>query len=243
MLRHVRNHPVISRASPNFGVADKTFAILQINHHGDGPVALWLHSPAGAQTFYVSENEDYYFVPPHVGPSGWLGLNLDRGLDWQVVCLRIHEAYCHIAPKRTLALQNEAPIIEPPTEGVDAQVFDPFQKPEIAEIQNRIRDFCMALPEVTPDQQFGAPCFRAGKKNFCTLHFYRGRLELSVWAGGEEQAMRTIDSRFRIPQYIGHLGWLNLDIHNNADMEEIEELIIASYRHFALKRMLRKLRG
>ena len=76
-----------------------------------------------------------------------------------------------------------------------------------------------------------------------TLHFYRGRLELSVWAGGEEQAMRTIDSRFRIAQYIGHRGWLNLDIHDNAYMEEIEELIIASYRHFALKRMLRKLRG
>lgn len=55
--------------------------------------------------------------------------------------------------------------------------------------------------------------------------------------------MRTIDSRFRIAQYIGHRGWLNLDIHDNAYMEEIEELIIASYRHFALKRMLRKLRG
>ena len=31
---------VISRSSLNFRVADKTFAIFQINHHGDGRIAL-----------------------------------------------------------------------------------------------------------------------------------------------------------------------------------------------------------
>jgi hypothetical protein len=32
-----------------------------------------------------------------------------------------------------------------------------------------------------------------------------------------------------------------LDIHNSADMGEVEDLILESYRHFALKRMLAKL--
>ena len=232
---------VISRGSPNFRVAGKTFAIFQINHHGDGRIALWLHSPAGAQEFYVEDNEACYFVPPYVGPSGWLGVTLDQGLDWQMISQRIFEAYTHVAPERVSVLQDRAPEIEPPTEGVDADVFDPFQKPEIAAIQAKISEFCLALPEVTPDQQFGTPCFRAGKKNFCTLHFYRGRLELSVWAGGEEQALCTADPRFRIPQYIGHRGWLNLDIHNSADIGEVEDFILESYRHFALKRMLAKL--
>ena len=31
---------VISRGSPTFRVANKTFAIYQINHHGDGRIAL-----------------------------------------------------------------------------------------------------------------------------------------------------------------------------------------------------------
>ena len=35
---------VVSRGSPNFRVANKTFAIYQINHHGDGRIALWLNS-------------------------------------------------------------------------------------------------------------------------------------------------------------------------------------------------------
>jgi len=50
--------------------------------------------------------------------------------------------------------------------------------------------------------------------------------------------MRTIDHRYRIPQYIGNRGWLNLDIHEALDMTEVTELILGSYRHFALKRML-----
>ena len=72
---------VISRGSPYFRVANKTLGIYQINHHGDGRVALWLQSPDGAQAFYVAEDPNHYFVPPYVGPSGWLGVNLDTGLD------------------------------------------------------------------------------------------------------------------------------------------------------------------
>jgi hypothetical protein len=34
------------------------------------------------------------------------------------------------------------------------------------------------------------------------------------------------------------VGWLNLDIHEALDMTEATELILGSYRHFALKRML-----
>ena len=232
---------VISRGSPNFRVANKTFAIYQINHHGDGRIALWLNSPPGAQKFYVEENQTFYFVPPYVGPRGWLGLNLDKGLDWQIVSQRIFEAYAHTAPTKVLATQPKPVFIEPPTEDIDPAVFDPFQTPELAAVQALIAEYCLALPETSQDQQFGAPSFRAGKKTFCTLHFYRGKLELSVWTGGEEQAMRTADPRYRIPQYIGHRGWLNLDIHAHADKEEVEALILNSYRHFALKRMIKAL--
>ena len=138
---------VISRGSPNFRVTNKTFAIYQINHHGDGRIALWLNSPPGAQRFYVEENQTFYFVPPYVGPSGWLGLNIDNGLDWQIISQRIYEAYAHVATAKVLAQQPEPICIEPPTEGIDPAVFDPFEKPELAAVQAQIAEYCLALPE------------------------------------------------------------------------------------------------
>jgi hypothetical protein len=48
----------------------------------------------------------------------------------------------------------------------------------------------------------------------------------------------TADSRYQIPPYIGHNGWIALDVSSNCDWQEIEALTLQSYRHFALKRML-----
>ena len=81
----------------------------------------------------------------------------------------------------------------------------------------------------------------AGKKNFCTLHFRSKRLRLSVWAGVENQDIASFDERYSVPPYTGHNGWLDLDIHDVLIDQECQALIEASYRHFALKRMLKAL--
>ena len=47
--------------------------------------------------------------------------------------------------------------------------------------------------------------------------------------------------RLRIPQYIGLRGRLNLAIQDTANLNEVEELILESYRRFALKRMLKQM--
>lgn len=70
---------VPSRGSPDFRVRGKTFATYVINHHGDGRIALWLNSPDGAQAFYAENEPEHYFVPPYVGPRGWLGVRWKRG--------------------------------------------------------------------------------------------------------------------------------------------------------------------
>lgn len=46
-----------------------------------------------------------------------------------------------------------------------------------------------------------------------------------------------------MPPYIGHNGWIALDVGSDCDREEIEALTLQSYRHFALKRMLAQLPG
>jgi hypothetical protein len=51
----------------------------------------------------------------------------------------------------------------------------------------------------------------------------------------------TADERFRIPPYFGHNGWISLDVSKHGDRREIAALAGQSYRHFALKRMLKEL--
>ncbi|MDG1703350.1 MAG: hypothetical protein P8I46_03940, partial [Pseudomonadales bacterium] len=116
---------VISRGHPNFRVANKTFAIYQINHHGDGRIALWLRSPPGSQPFHVAENPACYFVPPYVGPSGWLGVQLDAGLHWDTIGQRVFEAYCQVAPAKIAAQQPPPLPIEPPTKSLDPALVAP----------------------------------------------------------------------------------------------------------------------
>ena len=70
----------LSHGSPNFRVRKgRTFATYVLNHHGDGRVALWLNAPEGAQEHYVRGEPRHFFVPPYVGPRGWLGVHLDKG--------------------------------------------------------------------------------------------------------------------------------------------------------------------
>lgn len=89
----------IAWKAPTFRVGKRQFAMYADNHHGDGRVGLWCKAPEGAQEELVASNPDCFFVPPYVGPSGWVGIRLDRGLDWGVVATLVAEAYREAAPK------------------------------------------------------------------------------------------------------------------------------------------------
>jgi hypothetical protein len=88
--------------APTFRVRDKIFAMFTDNHHNDGRVALWCAAHPGAQQARVEADPEYFFVPPYVGHRGWLGIRVDRGLDWEVVGALVRDAYRQIAPKRLL---------------------------------------------------------------------------------------------------------------------------------------------
>lgn len=93
----------ISHGSPTFWGGKKTFASFHVDHHGDGRVAVWLKLPAGAQASLVESDPGIYFVPPYVGPSGWVGIRLDRKVDWKVVASLLEEGYRSVAPRRAIA--------------------------------------------------------------------------------------------------------------------------------------------
>jgi hypothetical protein len=232
---------VVSHGSPDFRVRGKTFATYVVNHHGDGRLALWLAAPPGAQPHYTEADPDYFFVPPYVGPRGWLGVHLNHGLDWNRIAHHVREAYVVIAPKKLSQALGATPAIEPPTKTIDPEQFDPLLSKRAKAVLGPLRKLCLALPEAAEAKAFGNPVWRAGKKTFCSVHRYHGRLKLSFWVGDDMQAMLTFEKRYQIPAYSGHNGWIELDVEDDIDWSEVRELALVSYRHFALQRMLKAL--
>ena len=234
---------VMSHGSPDFRVRGKTFATYSVNHHGDGRIALWLNSPAGAQELYTKAEPKQFFVPPYVGPRGWLGVHLDKGISWKRVAQLVREAYEKVAPEVLSAAIGKTPQIEPPTKTMTPAQFDPMRSRRAQAVLKALRKICLALPETVEATQFGAPVWRAGKKTFAWASYNGERIELLFWVGVEQQTLLISDSRYRIPAYMGHNGWIALDVTQYRDWAEVRELALFSYRHFALRRMLEALRN
>jgi hypothetical protein len=90
----------LSHGSPTWFVRDKkTFVMYHDDHHGDGRLAVWLAAPAGMQEALVAGEPEHYFRPPYVGYRGWVGVHLNRGLDWNEIAGAIEDAYAMVAPK------------------------------------------------------------------------------------------------------------------------------------------------
>ena len=60
--------------------------------------ALWCAAPEGMQRSLVEAEPERYFVPPYVGPRGWLGVHLDRGLGWDEIAGILEDAFAEVAP-------------------------------------------------------------------------------------------------------------------------------------------------
>ena len=52
----------------------------------------------------VDADPELFFVPPYMGPGGWVGVRLDRKPDWDGIADLIEESYRMVAPKRVLAM-------------------------------------------------------------------------------------------------------------------------------------------
>lgn len=84
---------------PTYRVRDKIFAM---ERSRDGATALWCKAPPGSQAVLVGADPDRFFVPPYVGPKGWVGMRLEDGPDWSEVAAIVKRSYRLVAPK-TLA--------------------------------------------------------------------------------------------------------------------------------------------
>lgn len=231
----------ISHGFPTFKVSGKTFATYSLNHHGDEKVALLLNMDRENQQMLVNAAPDYFFVPPYIGPKGWVGIELNKDLSWDRVAKLTCDAYIRVAPV-SLASNTRPVKVNPPTVQMKLEDINPLKSASNQVILDKVRSICCNLPEVSETKQFGNPAFKAGKKSFCILSARRGKVQLQVWVGADRQlSLTSFDERFEIPAYVGHNGWINLDLTLKQNWEEIEDLLFTSYEHFALKRMLKSL--
>ncbi len=93
----------LNHGRPCFTVKEKTFVMFMDNHHGDGRIALWCKAPPGDQADMVETDPSRFFVPPYVGPRGWVGVRLDGGVDWKLVTDIVEEAHRMTGAKRPVA--------------------------------------------------------------------------------------------------------------------------------------------
>ena len=98
----------VSHGEPTwFAGKGKVFAMLDNHHHGATHVSVWLPQPFGVQQMLVEADPERFFRPPYVGPSGWVGIVLDRKPDWASVTQLVRDAYVHVATRKLVAQLQE----------------------------------------------------------------------------------------------------------------------------------------
>ena len=88
----------IAWGSPTFRVCDRIFVMFVNDHHGDGRLAIWCNADRDAQVAIVDADPRRFFVPPYVGPRGWIGIRLDRRPNWAVVAALIEGGHRKVTP-------------------------------------------------------------------------------------------------------------------------------------------------
>jgi len=103
-----------------------------------------------------------------------------------------------------------------------------------------LREICLGMPETAEVEAWGRPTFRAGKKIFAVFTgSHEEQYSVIFKPESDERPALVADERFYVPPYFGPGGWLALDFTvPPVDWQEVAELLEASYRQVALKRML-----
>jgi predicted DNA-binding protein (MmcQ/YjbR family) len=107
----------------------------------------------------------------------------------------------------------------------------------------RIREICLALPEVT-ERPFGghtSPAFRVGDKLFVMTSEDGSSMTFKGAAGVQEALVAGHPDQYFVPKYVGSKGWVGARLDSGLDWDEMAELIQDSYRMIAPRRLAARL--
>mgnify|MGYP000864310042 CR=1 FL=1 len=96
-----------SGAGHTFKVRKKTFAHLLVDHHGDDRVGLWFKAAPGVQQELLEVEADRFYVPPYLGPHGWVALDLEAApVERAELAQTLDDAWRLAAPKTVVARRD-----------------------------------------------------------------------------------------------------------------------------------------
>jgi predicted DNA-binding protein (MmcQ/YjbR family) len=106
-----------------------------------------------------------------------------------------------------------------------------------------VRRLCLALPEAFEVEAWEHPTFRVGSgrgKMFCIAADDGTSIRVKADPIERESLLEQGDP-FYMPAYVGHKGWIGIQLDDErADWEEVAELIATSYCLIAPKRLARE---
>lgn len=112
----------------------------------------------------------------------------------------------------------------------------------------RVRDIALTFPEADEKVSHGRPAFFT-QKVFCNFggsqrideEWVAHDAAIMVRPDADDDPALRQDPRFWVPAYLGPSGWLGIDVDEDSDWQEIAELIDASYRMTAPRRLVKQL--
>jgi hypothetical protein len=108
-------------------------------------------------------------------------------------------------------------------------------------VLERVRGICLALPETSERLSHGAPSFFVrGKKCFLmVLDSHHGDGRFAIWCaappGSQEFLIGANPDSFFRPPYVGHRGWLGVDLTAGVDWDELEGVVEDAFATVAPK--------
>jgi len=105
----------------------------------------------------------------------------------------------------------------------------------------RMRSICLSLPDTKETPTWGAPHFRVGEKIFAGYGDEKGKASIGFKLEMAHAKAILRDKRFQPAPYVGHKGWVSMDVSGPTDWDQVREWIEESYELIAPKKSLAKL--
>jgi hypothetical protein len=111
----------------------------------------------------------------------------------------------------------------------------------------RLREICLALPDVIERASHGEPAFfvRDKKQFVCVDDHHHGADRLAFWCaappGAQAELVAEDPARYFRPPYVGSRGWLGVRLDTDPDWDEVAEVVRDAYRQVAPKRLAAEL--
>lgn len=110
----------------------------------------------------------------------------------------------------------------------------------------KVRRACLRLPETSERLSHGGPSFfvREKKQFVSFLDDHHGDGRLAIWCaapeGVQQEMIDTEPERFYRPPYVGHRGWLGVEVRR-FEQDELDAIAEEAYRCVAPKMLIKQL--